>query len=424
MVAEKVVLNNFRGFVGDHQVSLHPHLTVLVGLNGAGKSSVLDAMAVNLSGAVSLLAGANTAWFGGDRSNIAAGAERAWWATWFRHSDGVEGLAQYATRVQAPAIGKEEPKFPHLEALRAAVGDPNSTLPFLGYQHSSSTRTPDTRSVPKGVQLSGRLEAFAGAFDSESVQFGALEQWFEREENLENQTKIELDNLKAQLPSLKALRKAVRVFLEELQAVKLGKLRVVRAHEKGQLAPATGQLVIEKGNDELFIRQLSDGERRLVLLVADTARRMVILNPGLADPLLSPGILLIDEIELHLHPQWQRRVIRALHAAFPKLQLIVSTHAPAVLSTVPNECVVVLDHGAVLPGTPRVFGLDANTILNGLMGTSTLPEDVQKKVDEIYRLIDADPPAARAAIDALAAEVGADHPDLVRARGLLVFLAG
>jgi predicted ATP-binding protein involved in virulence len=151
---------------------------------------------------------------------------------------------------------------------------------------------------------------------------------------------------------------------------------------------------------------------------------MVILNPGLEDPLQSPGVLLIDEIELHLHPQWQRRVISALQAAFPKVQLLVTTHAPAVLATVPNECVVVLDDGKVLPGVPRVYGLDANSILTGLMGTSTLPEAVQAKFDALYRLIDDDPEAASAAIEALSAEVGPDHPELVRARGLLVFLAG
>lgn len=161
-----------------------------------------------------------------------------------------------------------------------------------------------------------------------------------------------------------------------------------------------------------------------MLLVADTARRMVILNPGLEDALLSPGVLLIDEIELHLHPQWQRRVIPALQAAFPKLQLIVSTHAPAVLATVPNECVVVLDGGKVLEGTPRVYGLDSNSILNGLMATPTLPDAIQARFDALYALIDDDPAAAPAAIDALAADVGSDHPELVRARGLLVFLAG
>jgi energy-coupling factor transporter ATP-binding protein EcfA2 len=420
---EHVALDNFRGFVGAHRFDLPPRLAVLVGRNGAGKSAVLDAIAGNLSGAASQVAGRNEVWMlGGDEANIAAGQRGATWACVLRDGDTTEGVRCRAGEVagwRRPALGD----FRLLSRYRDGVSDPTFVLPHLAYVHSGSTRTP-VAITPEDAALGGRLEAWRGAFDSESLQFDALEEWFEREENLENQQKVERRKLTFELASLRAVRGALGLFLGVLHGTGLAGLRVVRFHHDGQLAPARGRLVIRKGEHELFLGQLSDGERRLVLLVADTARRMVSLNPGLSNPLESPGVILIDEIELHLHPQWQRRVVGALQAAFPRVQLIASTHAPAVLSTVPNECVVVLDEGTVLPGSPRVYGLDANSILANVMGTSTLPEPVQAKFDALYRLFDDDPRAAATAVDALAAEVGNDHPEVVRARGLLVFMAG
>jgi len=210
--------------------------------------------------------------------------------------------------------------------------------------------------------------------------------------------------------------------MEVLTGSTLGRLRVIRTHANGPLSPAKGSLAIRKGEQELFLRQLSDGERRLVLLVADTARRMVVLNPMAPDALETTGVLLIDEIELHLHPLWQRTVVPAIQAAFPQLQVIATTHAPAVLSTVPNESIVVLDQGRVLPGVRRACNLDANSILKGLMGTSEFPTALQESFDALYRLIDTDPPTAQAHLDEMEGTLGPDHPELVRARALLAFL--
>lgn len=426
MRAEKLEIENFRGMYGEHSIRFAPKLAVLVGVNGAGKSAVLDALAANLSGVASLIAGGRTAWFGaGEAANVSAGEDVAFWFVHLNNRADERTLLGHMAGDDPDWKGADldERPFGFLHTLGDQTTDLDKPLPFLAYLHSGSTRAPASH-PPRAVTMTGRLEAFKGAFDSESIQFDALESWFEQEENLENQRIIEEQKLKFQLPSLRAVRKAVRVFLEELHGSGLGKIRVVRVHSNGQLAPARGRLVVEKADTPLFLNQLSDGERRLVLLVADTARRMVILNPTMKDPLKTEGILLIDEIELHLHPLWQRRVIPALQAAFPELQLIVSTHAPAVLSGVPNESIIVLEDGKVLEGTPRAFGLDANSILAGVMKTPILPDDVQRDVDEVYRLVDSDPDRAGDAIDALGKKVGADHPELVRARGLLAFMAG
>ena len=59
------------------------------------------------------------------------------------------------------------------------------------------------------------------------------------------------------------------------------------------------------------------------------------------------GIVLIDEVDLHLHPTWQQRIIGDLKEIFPKVQFIVTTHAPAVISTVKSEIIILLNDGGM-----------------------------------------------------------------------------
>ncbi|MGN5028989.1 AAA family ATPase [Aeromonas rivipollensis] len=92
------------------------------------------------------------------------------------------------------------------------------------------------------------------------------------------------------------------------------------------------------------VEQLSDGQRIFLSLVADLARRMIMLNPRLDNPFEGSGIVLIDEIELHLHPQWQQDIIENLRTIFPNIQFIITTHSPIVLSTVDKRCIRQFDN--------------------------------------------------------------------------------
>ncbi len=96
------------------------------------------------------------------------------------------------------------------------------------------------------------------------------------------------------------------------------------------------QMKIDKGNISLNVSQMSDGEKCTMALLGDLARRLTLANPTLENPLLGIGIVLIDEIELHMHPSWQRKILSTLKNAFPNVQFIVTTHSPIILSEV-NE---------------------------------------------------------------------------------------
>ena len=416
---------NFRGFIGEQVLPLQADTTLLVGANGAGKSSALDALASLVAAIPALLIGKDGMLAESrDQKNVRFGSARADWGCGATYGPlGIDYVwRMWAGEDPGPDGGPGDEPTRNVFDLENAAVPPLTPLPLLAYVHSSSTRKPLAKPI-SGKALAGRYAGYAAAFDNESHQFDALELWFEQEENLENQEKLRTRNLAHELPTLRAVRTALARFLSTLTDSRIGALSVLRSHVDGPLKPARGELVVQKSGQSLFLNQLSDGERRLVLLVADTARRMVVLNPQMNDALESPGLLLIDEIELHLHPRWQRTVVPALRAAFPRVQLVAATHSPAVMASVHDRSVVVIDDGRVLERVPRTFGREPNTILETVMGVDLRPAEVQAELDALFAAIDGSPRKAKSLLKRLSEQIGDDDPDLVRARAMMAFVA-
>jgi hypothetical protein len=213
-------------------------------------------------------------------------------------------------------------------------------------------------------------------------------EWFKAREDTENQEKVKRSDLSFFDPHLHAVRSAVEQMLPGFT-----KLRV----ERDPL-----HLVVHKGSTEFFLDQLSAGERGLLALVADLARRLAVAFPHAADPLAQEALVLIDEVELHLHPAWQRRVLPSLRRTFPNCQFIVTTHSPQVISEVPTDAVVLLSDFKFYPPPTPTSGRDSNAILELVLGVPDRPEDVARAFDEVRDLIDDERFAeARARLDAL-----------------------
>jgi predicted ATP-binding protein involved in virulence len=115
---------------------------------------------------------------------------------------------------------------------------------------------------------------------------------------------------------------------------------------------------MDENDKNLNVNQLSQGEKSLMALVGDIARRLAMMNPKLDNPLLGKGIILIDEIDMHLHPQWQRSIIQRLQTTFPNCQFILTTHSPLVISDTQNILVYDLD-GQEVNALPSLYGQDA-----------------------------------------------------------------
>jgi len=169
-------------------------------------------------------------------------------------------------------------------------------------------------------------------------------------------------------------------------------------------------------------QELSDGFHIYLAMVADIARRAVMLNEqdGGEAPALVEGVVLIDEIDLHLHPRWQRVVLDGLCRVFPRLQFIVTTHSPQVLSSAENRQVRHLVGGKIQEHGVFVEGRDSNAILREQMGTDDRDPEGQAKLRALHDAIDH---GAREQAEALYAELldkwGDLDPALIRARGMM-----
>jgi predicted ATP-binding protein involved in virulence len=168
--------------------------------------------------------------------------------------------------------------------------------------------------------------------------------------------------------------------------------------------------------------ELSDGYHVFIALVADIARRAAMLNAidGAEAPARVEGVVLIDEIELHLHPKWQRVVLHGLRKAFPRLQFIVSTHSPQVLSSASNRQVRRVMGGKLIAEVLFVEGRDTNAILRDHMNTDDRDDEGTRALRDLHDAIDrGEKEKAKELYARLAARWGETDPALIRAKGFM-----
>lgn len=138
------------------------------------------------------------------------------------------------------------------------------------------------------------------------------------------------------------------------------------------------RLMIDKGETALDLTQLSDGERSFLALICDLGRRLALANPMLDNPLHGPGVVLIDELELHMHPKWQREVVDKLRQAFPKIQFIATTHSPFVVQSLQSGAELILLDGHP---TAELGNKGIEEIARGLMGVPR--PDVSERYEDM-----------------------------------------
>ena len=169
------------------------------------------------------------------------------------------------------------------------------------------------------------------------------------------------------------------------------------------------------------ILSLSAGNRIVLGVVGDIVHRCSVLNPHLGLDVLkkTSGIVMIDEIELHLHPSWQQRILPTLQRIFPCIQFIVTTHSPQVVSSVPRECVRIIDNGEVEHLSSQTQGVESQNILAEIFGTDPAPQEDEfvKMLNEYARMEaydEADTQEGKRLYETLAKHFGKDYPPLMR----------
>jgi predicted ATP-binding protein involved in virulence len=399
MKIRSLTMKNFRGFA-DATLDLDRPLTVLFGVNGSGKSSVLSACAIALSEVLrhpsirrAILWIHNAA-----DTDIRLNAEDLFISATLSNGD-VTGAAVVNHRRGTQHV-------PDAEVLRVDFLRLYSAAPALSVLYDAARVVPSSQDTFPQLENSDTLLPIQDSLAVGHLHFRSLFQWFKAREDVENELKVAQQNLSLEDAQLSAVRRAITGMLPGFSGLRI------------QRDPL--HMVIRKGGTALVIDQLSDGEKLLLTLTADLARRLAMAYSDLSDPLQGEAIVLVDEIELHLHPAWQRRVLASLRATFPNCQLIVTTHSPQVLSEVPNDAVVLVkDFQFYRPAAPTE-GRDSNAILWEVLEVPAHPERTIHELDAISGLLDeGESTEARERLDHLAAALTERDPEVGRLRSLL-----
>ncbi len=365
MKLERVTIENYRA-IERLELPLHPQLTVLHGDNGHGKTSVLNAIAVGLGVIPTLLPEVSGIGFRKTdrRGQLPTRVELSTTTgvKWERQS----GLGLRLGRpLGTRALREEIRKI--LDADMNGEANHPIDLPIVAF-YDTDRAVFDVPQRRRGFAREfSRYQALEGAF-SVRTTFREFFIWFYAKENDELRSLRRFHDLDYQLKELRTVRRAIE-----------GTMRGV-SHPRIETAPLRFVVSVESETgkpDALEMAQLSGGYRIMLALVADLARRMAQGNPHLDDPLQSEAVVLIDEVDLHLHPSWQQRVLPDLMQTFPNTQFIVSTHSPQVLSTVKPLNIVSLYSagGNIVPGPvgTSTYGAKSGYVLSALMGVKERP---------------------------------------------------
>ncbi|MFZ1464612.1 MAG: AAA family ATPase [Anaerolineae bacterium] len=401
MHLKKVVLRDFRCFE-EFEIDLHPRLTVLVAENGGGKTAVLDGIAIGLSSVLRYLSSANQRLSGPGIEDtdfrlelryprpqlmLKLGDVEEW---------GVSDYAQVVIETTAPDL-KWDYWRPSATGKLPAFKTGQSDLAAYASGVLDSLNTPTPQLLPVFAYYGARrgwiviperlreskvdythpTSALVGALESLS-DFKEMLKWFDVEEAAElrankGRSSEDYDASSA----LSGVRSAISAILG-------GAFENPHFNRKHKF-------VVESQNGSILqVSQLSQGYQSMLAQGMDFARRLALANSHLPAPAGAPAIMLVDEIDLHLHPSWQQRVLGDLMRAFPNTQFIVTTHSPQVLSTVPMESIRIIKDGTVYAAPPGTDGAEAQRILEDVFQVSPRPKTrMSDALDEYLRLVDA-----------------------------------
>ena len=451
MKLTRLTLTNFRCF-DELDIQFDDNLTVLIAPNGAGKTTVLDAARIALSAFIKGIDVSSA------RPHVLANITTEDVRLQKMPSGSME--PQKPSKILAEGVLRAHSQDPiPWEAERRSVEPGTKMFRDSAYDHitseagklqqlAQSGQTSDATELPLILyQGTGRLwyqGRFTSKVDDKELEqqmysriwgyencltatsgYKQFEDWYGwlfksyRElqiailENPNTHNEQELHRFKQ---SVEAVQRAINEVTESVTGWKNLQYR----QSQGQ------KLVME--HDELgfmSLDMLSDGLRNIVTLVADIAFRCVRLNPqfGKDAALKTLGVVLIDEVDMFLHPSWQQQVIGSLQRAFPRLQFIVTTHSPQVLTTVHRESIRKLKiqpNGKATAEAPLMnsYGMESQNTLYGIMEVDPQPPVAEKaNLEKLTEMIESgqyQSPAVKNLLHQLTEKLGDKHPQIIR----------
>lgn len=421
MKVRSLEVEGFRGFAHPLRIDFDERLTVLVGENGRGKTSLLDALAILLDQYLArLLRGSarsarhltdadvnqniNDQFIGRRRIKftrntitVCVNNESISW-------DNIKGITGLnIDELKQRKIGYDSLND-YVKSVNLSLLNELSLLFYYGQRRA-------VLSIPQRIRSAARMEreaAFRQALTAGDLDFREFIAWFRDRSLLEAQHwKTNQSYRDHQIDAVRRAMISATGFADPIYSMQ-----------------APQGLRVTKDGVQLPVNQLSSGEQTFLALAGDLARRLAMLNPDMPDPLQGQGIVLIDEIELHLHPRWQRVILPWLLETFPNCQFIVTTHSPQVLGQVKAEQIRILetlDDGRVEVRQPRaVWGRDSNFILAAVLGADERDSDLKDRLDGLEKSIgDGNLDEATRVLEELRREFEAEPPELTIAQARL-----
>lgn len=410
MKIREAEIHNFKG-IDEWSILFQPGFNLIKGINGKGKTSVLEALAVGLGGFLEGVDGVKPRNFSKEETRkeyfrVGEGAYVVQYQlpTQISLKVEIEDAGEYSwTRSKnslKPGKGTTQPR----NIVRLAEDISNSVgtiLPIVSYQGAGrvwAQKKEATENVfrDKYLRTVGYVEAL-----EESSSIKMLLNWCVKMEQVSWQKN-------QKIAEYEAVKRAVAHFMGLMDHGS----RYEVFYDK-----QTEELMYSEGGMVLSVTDLSSGYQSLIWMVFDIAFRMALLNPFLLEKITeTPGIVLIDELDMHLHPKWQWKVIRALRETFPNVQFIAATHAPILFASA--EDVWVIDIEGEKPGYSKShYGIDVNTAVKQFQGRYDLPEEVAELSNAFYEAMDKeDYSNAKKMLDQLSAKTAPEFPLIVDMR--------
>ncbi len=420
MRIDRLKLQNYKGFTS-FEVDLDPSFNLFVGDNASGKTSILDAIKIGLD-----------SWFIGMKGVAGIGSidpEEVHMKA-FTHGDSVHFEKQFPVKVEfigfvmersvcwerelardrgrTTTVGSRQLSLIAGEAEEHVRNGKDVTLPLvcaygterLWYESPQRKRLSKKES---GRKWPSRLDGYQKCTYFEIQETDLLE-WIREQVSAGQQRGSET-------VAFQVMREAIVGCVEGA--------RDIYYDERYR-----DLIVVIEGHGHQMFRNLSDGQRIMVSMIGDLAKRAVTLNPhlGVGALRLTPGVVSIDELDLHLHPKWQRRIIHDLKRIFASLQFVVTSHSPQLVGEAqPNELRLLEDGRAFK--VPQSFGMDSNRALEEVMDASSRNTGVKDLLSKMSTLIEVeDLDQAKQVLEEVKERLGENDPEVTGANTLISLL--
>lgn len=413
MYIEKILIKNFKA-IDKIEIDFRPGVNLLIGDNGVGKTSILEAITVALGGFITGISGVTPRNIGADDVRIC-----------LRELGQASSAIEYQTPVEIACwmdidekkydwMRKRKDEMPNSKTTMDKKGiakyaqeianDLSQTLPLLCFQ--SEARVWQTKRSDFGTELKKKLNdrrcGYIGCLDY-SLDIKGIKEWC----------------LKMELTAFQRNEKIAEYeAFKSIVATVMQKLSELPEKPSVSYSQQVGDLVYREHGVNMPISYMSAGYQSLLWMTMNLAYRMALLNPDMGEEMaLIPGVVLIDELDMHLHPKWQWNVIKALEETFPNIQFIVATHSPIIISSCRNENLILIRENQEIKYLPNAYGYSVEEVLELRQESTAKPKEIGEFREQFERAVNQEKyESAKNIVNLMEKMLGSNHSEVRRAR--------